>query len=138
MRAGGHHFGEAFFGAAECFRDDGCNVIGRFGHQCADGIADRNRLADAQPQLAAGTFRRTGRDRQGLIEPDPVRLERLEDQVEGHHFCQRGGVNPGIGIDRMKHGTGSLVHDQRRIAGCHGCLGYGGQRDKRNAENRSS
>src|SRR5580704_13422878 len=37
------------------------------------------------------------------IELEPAGVETFEQQVERHHFCQRGGVAQRVGIRRLQH-----------------------------------
>ena len=46
---------------------------------------------------------------------DLARFQPLEQQIERHDLCQRGGVARTVGIGRLQYGAGIGVHDDRGI-----------------------
>ncbi len=97
--AQGHHLGEMFFGAAHQFTQGTCRIIGGFGDQCQHGLANGDVAAGNQAEFRGGLAGGVGRDGDAFIVGDAVIPQRLEGQVEGHHFGQRGRVAFGVGVD---------------------------------------
>src|SRR3546814_1103529 len=85
-----------------CSSDLHRGVVGRLGGERQDGIFDGNAVAHVEAELGRCHAGRPLGHRQRLVERDGALLQRLEDQIEGHHLGQRGRVVAGIRIYRME------------------------------------
>ena len=74
-----------------------------------DQIAQRDRLARGQPELARRAARREGGNRKELVGPDASLIERLEGQIQRHHLGQRRRIGKHVGILLAQHLAGLRV-----------------------------
>ena len=110
--AGRHHLGEMGFGAAQGLGDHHRHVIGAADHDGADGGIDIDGLARPQGQLGRLLDGGVIADRHLGLHGDLARLQGVEQQVQGHHLGQRGGMTLGQFIAGIDHLAGGAIHDQ--------------------------
>ena len=88
MRHARHALRESRLAAGKSFGQDDGRVIGGLRHDAQDQVANRHGLPRNEPQLRR--LHRGGMTRYAEtgVEGDPLVLQRLESQVERHHFGQ--------------------------------------------------
>jgi hypothetical protein len=85
-----HHLGKGgFAAAAESFGQHGCRVIGGFGDDGEDEVANRDRFAGLKAEPRRRVGRGCHRHRQVLIVFQPPLIDRLKGQVQRHHLGER-------------------------------------------------
>ena len=111
----GHLFGEMRFGAAQGFGDHHRHVIGAADHDGADGGIHVDGLAGTKAQLGGVLGRGMPAHRHLGLHGDLARLQRVEQQIQGHHLGQRSGVALGGLVAGVKHLAGGSIHDQSSV-----------------------
>ncbi len=106
---------KACLAAAEIFGDDDGGIVGGSGDDALDRVLDRDGLAGLEPELGRVLLRGMFGNGKRRIELEPAGVETLEQQIERHHFGQRGGVAQRVGIRRLQHCAAVAVdHDRRK------------------------
>ena len=77
----GHAVGKGRLAAGQAFGENRGGVIGGFGDDTENKIVNLDRIARYEVELGRALARRLARHRQILVEPKPVRVQRLERQV---------------------------------------------------------
>ena len=148
MSLAGHLFGEALLRLAQRLGDHHGDVIGRFDDQRADRILDADRLAGTQPEPRRRLPRRPFRDFQFGIEAEPPVVDRLEEQIEGHHLGQRRRISARVGVAGAQDIARVRVDDDGRVSrlrrlraddlGCHEDAEREGETENDRAQPRAS
>ena len=112
MGFAGHHLGEIGFAAADGLADHHGHVIGRFGHQCQDGVLGRDLIAGLEAQLGRRLGGGMGRDRQFGTEMQTAGFQLVEQQEQSHDLGQRRRIAADVGIGGVQDGAAVGVdHD---------------------------
>ena len=115
----------ADLGAGDVFRHRDGDVVGRLRHQGEDRILDGDRLAGLQAELRGRLSGGVLGDGDARAEAGLAAVDGLEEQVEGHHLGQRGGIALAVGVAGVEDLAGLGVDDDRCIAGGLGEAGAG-------------
>jgi hypothetical protein len=113
---GGHPAGEGILRTADVLGDRHRDVVGRLGHQRADRVFDRDRLSRAEAELGGRLFGGVARDGETAVHRHPPLPEFLEEDEQGHHLGQRGGMARRIGVLGEQNPAGLVVDHVGRIA----------------------
>ncbi len=109
-----HQLGESVLAAAEIFGDDDGGVVGGSGDDAFDRVLDRDGLPGLEAELGRVLLGGMLGNRQRRIELDLAGVETLEQQIERHHFGQRGRMAQSVGIGRLQHRAAIAVDHDRR------------------------
>ena len=110
-----HHVSEGAFVAADILRDRDGDIVGGAGDDGLDGVLNIDRGARAEAELCRLLRCGTLRDRNVGVEPDTPLLEFLEQQIERHHFGDRGRVMRCAFVLRRQRTSCVRIDDDRRI-----------------------
>ena len=108
---GGHLAGEGDLAAGQAFRHDRGYVIGRFHDQREDRLGHADTLALAQAELGVRLAGGARRDLEAVAERYIAVLDRLEQQIQGHHLGERRRVMAVVHVFLVEHGAGIAVDD---------------------------
>ena len=109
------------FRSGDVLRDHHGRIIGRARDQAEHRVADRNGRARLQAELGRRLARGELRDLELGIEREPAALQFAEQQIEGHHLGERGGMAQAVGVAGVENLAGLGIDDDRRLGCRFGC-----------------
>src|SRR2546423_3183645 len=90
-------------------------MIGGLWHDTEYEVVNLDRVARHEVKLGRPLARRFARHWQILVEPEPARIQRLERQVQRHHFGQRGWIGDRVGVHLAEYSAGFDIDNDRFI-----------------------
>ena len=111
---------EPRFAAAQRFGQHDGRVIRRFRHDAEDQILHRYRFAGLETELRWRAACRVIRHLEILVEPQPSPVERLEGQIQRHHFRERCRRSRNVSVELVQDLSGLRIeHDRLVNRMCH-------------------
>jgi len=88
-------------------------IVRRPGDEPQNEFLHCDRFAGSESQFCRRATRGLVGDREILVRPKPADIQRFEDQIERHHFGERGRIGDRIGVHRAQNASGfDIDHDR--------------------------